>query len=76
MLDMESRGAKRTVPSSRPLVSVDYIFSQFQVNKITAETDDDAFGFYKKYGFTVIDTKLNRDIKRYVCECIKKVNNT
>lgn len=55
---------------------IDYIFSQFAVNKITAETDDDAFGFYKKYGFTVIDTKLNRDKKRYVCECIKKVNNT
>lgn len=51
---------------------INYIFSQFSVNKITAETDDDAIGFYKKYGFTVIDTKLNHDTKRYacVCECV------
>lgn len=55
---------------------IDYIFTRFAVNKITAETDDDAIVFYKKYGFTVTDTKLNRDTKRYVCECIKKVNNT
>lgn len=55
---------------------IDYIFSKFQVNKITAETDDDAIDFYKKYGSTVIDTKLNRGTIRYVCECIKKVNNT
>lgn len=55
---------------------IDYIFSQFAVNKITAETDDDAIGFYKKYGFTVTDAKLNRDTKRYVCKCIKRINNT
>lgn len=48
---------------------IDYIFTRFAVNKITAETDDDAIGFYKKYGFTVIDTKLNHDTKRYVCVC-------
>ena len=28
---------------------IDYIFSKFAVSKITAETDDDAIGFYKKY---------------------------
>lgn len=50
---------------------IDYIFSQFAVNKLTAETDDDAVGFYKKYGFTVTDTKLNHDTKRYICERIK-----
>ena len=55
---------------------INYIFSQFAANKITAETDDDAIGFYKKYGFTVTDTKLNHDIKRYACECTKKVDNT
>lgn len=48
---------------------IDYIFSKFQVNKITAETDDDAIDFYKKYGFIMTDTKLNYDTKRYVCVC-------
>lgn len=48
---------------------INYIFSKFAVSKITAETDDDAIGFYKKYGFTVIYTKLNHDTKRYVCVC-------
>lgn len=48
---------------------IDYIFSQFSINKIIAETDDDAIGFYKKYGFTVIDTKVKFDTKRYVCVC-------
>lgn len=55
---------------------IDYIFSIFAVNKITAETDDDAIGFYKKYGFTVTDTKVNHDTKRYVCEYTRKLNNT
>lgn len=55
---------------------IDYIFSQFAVSKITAETDDDAIGFYKKYGFTVTDTKVNHDTKRYVCEYTRKLNNT
>ena len=48
---------------------IDYIFSKFAINKITAETDDDAIGFYKKYGFTVADTKDVFDSKRYICVC-------
>ena len=48
---------------------IDYIFSKFQVNKITAETDDDAIGFYKTYGFTVAGTKDVFDNKRYICVC-------
>ena len=48
---------------------IDYIFSQFSINKIIAETDDDAIEFYKKYGFIVADTKVEFDIKRYVCVC-------
>lgn len=48
---------------------IDYIFSQFVVYKITAETDCDAIGFYKKCGFTVTDTKLHHDTKRHICEC-------
>lgn len=55
---------------------IDYIFTRFAVNKIIAETDDDAIGFYKKYGFTVTDTKVNHDTKRYVCEYPRKLNNT
>ena len=55
---------------------INYIFSQFTVSKIIAETDDDAIGFYKKYGFTVTDTKVNHDTKRYVCEYPRKLNNT
>ena len=46
---------------------IDFIFNRFGVQSITAETDDDAIGFYKKYGFTVADTKVEFDTKRYVC---------
>ena len=48
---------------------VDFIFNSFNAQNITAETDDDAIGFYKKYGFTVADTKVEFDTKRYVCVC-------
>lgn len=48
---------------------IDFIFDQFEVDNITAETDDDAIGFYKKYGFTVADTKVEFNTKRYVCVC-------
>ncbi len=44
---------------------IDFIFNSFNVNNITAETDNDAIGFYKKYGFTVADTKVKFDVKRY-----------
>ena len=46
---------------------IDYIFSKFAVSKIIAETDDEAIGFYKKYGFTVIDTRVEIYTKRYTC---------
>ncbi len=46
---------------------IDFIFNSFNVDSITAETDDDAIGFYKKYGFTVADTKVKFDTKRYTC---------
>lgn len=48
---------------------VDFIFNYFNSQNITAETDDDAVGFYKKYGFIVADTKVEFDTKRYVCVC-------
>ncbi len=46
---------------------IDFIFNSFNVDSITAETDDDAIGFYKKYGFTVADTKIEFATKRYTC---------
>ena len=48
---------------------VDFIFSKFSVKSITAETDDDAIGFYKKYGFAVVKTEMKYDTKRYTCVC-------
>ena len=48
---------------------IDFIFNQFSVEAVVAETDDDAIGFYKKYGFSVVDTKVEFDTKRYVCVC-------
>ena len=44
---------------------IDFIFNSFNADSITAETDDDAIGFYKKYGFTVADTKVKFEVKRY-----------
>lgn len=44
---------------------IDFIFNSFNVDNIIAETDDDAIGFYKKYGFIVADTKVEFDVKRY-----------
>ena len=46
---------------------IGFIFDSFNAQNITAKTDDDAIGFYKKYGFTVADTKVEFDTKRYVC---------
>ncbi len=48
---------------------IDFIFNSFNVDSITAETDDDAIGFYIKYGFAVADTKVKFNTKRYVCIC-------
>lgn len=44
---------------------IDFIFNSFDAQNVTAETDDDAIGFYIKYGFTVADTKVKFDVKRY-----------
>ena len=48
---------------------INFIFSKVHPQKITAETDDDAIGFYKKYGFTVAYTKVEFGTKRYACVC-------
>lgn len=46
---------------------IDFISEQFDINKIIAETDDDAVNFYKKYGFATVDTKKEFDTTRYTC---------
>lgn len=44
---------------------IDFIFEQFQVDNITAETDDDAIEFYKKCGFVITDINSKLDTPRY-----------
>ncbi len=52
---------------------LDLIFKNFNVTILTAETDDDAVGFYLKYGFKIVETKTVYDTKRYVCEARRKL---
>ena len=51
---------------------IDYIFNSFNTQIITAETDDDAIGFYKKYGFGVLKTEIKFETKRYTLVCNRK----
>lgn len=44
---------------------IDFILNQFPVNLITAETDDEAVGFYKKCGFVIADTHEKFNVERY-----------
>lgn len=37
---------------------------------VLAETDDDAIGFYRRYGFSIEDFQTKVDCKRYVCRYI------
>lgn len=45
----------------------DFVFDQFDIARIIAETDDDAIGFYQKSGFVITDTKIEFGRKRYTC---------
>lgn len=47
---------------------VDFILSQFSVDTITAETDDEALGFYQRCGFAVTSVGEVCDTKRYFCK--------
>lgn len=47
---------------------IDFIFSQFPIDNITAETDDEAVGFYKKCGFAVASVGAVCGTKRYFCK--------
>ena len=46
----------------------DFIFTQFPIDNITAETDDEAVGFYKKCGFALTPTAAIEDTARYFCK--------
>ena len=46
---------------------IDFIFTQFPIDNITAETDDEAVGFYKRCGFTITSVGEFCDTKRYFC---------
>lgn len=51
---------------------IDFIFNKFEVEAITAETDDDAIDFYQKYGFDILKTKMKFNTKRYTLICKRK----
>ena len=50
---------------------IDFIFTQFPIDNITAETDDEAVGFYKRCGFNVIGFGMKCNNKRYICNKLK-----
>ena len=50
---------------------IDFILNQFPVDTITAETDDEAVGFYKRCGFDVIGFGMKCNNKRYICNKLK-----
>ena len=49
---------------------IDGLLRESNASQVLAETDDDAIGFYQKYGFKVADTKTIHDCKRYLCRYI------
>lgn len=51
---------------------IDFVVKKFNVKTLFAETDDDAVGFYKKYGFRIKSTK-RKGYLRYKC-CLSKSN--
>jgi ribosomal protein S18 acetylase RimI-like enzyme len=50
---------------------IDFIFTQFPIYNITAETDDEAVGFYKRCGFDIIGFGMKCNNKRYICNKLK-----
>ncbi len=51
---------------------IDFICNSFDISRIVAETDDGAVDFYQKYGFTIDDTIIKFDTKRYICKFNKE----
>ena len=48
-----------------------FVLENFNISELTAETDDDAVGFYQKLGFTVTEIQTVYDTRRYVCTISK-----
>ena len=46
---------------------IDFIKKKFKVEKIVAETDNDAVNFYKKYGFSIEEIETDYETERYKC---------
>ena len=49
---------------------IDGLLRESNASQVLAETDDDAIGFYQKYGFRVTNTETVYDCKRYTCRYI------
>lgn len=50
---------------------IDYTITNLKPKALIAETDDDAVGFYEKYGFEIRNLcKIYGDINRYECKYI------
>ncbi len=46
---------------------IDGLLRESNASQVLAETDEDAIGFYQKYGFRVTDNETVYDCKRYLC---------
>ena len=46
---------------------IDFVFNSFHADKIIAETDSDAVGFYLKIGFSVDSKSVKYDTERFTC---------
>lgn len=69
ILDIAAKPEYRKHGIGRKLI--DFVFTQFSIDTITAKTDDEAVGFYKRCGFNVIEFGMNCNNKRYVCNKLK-----
>ena len=66
ILDIAVRSEYRKKGIARSLI--DFIFNQFPIDTIIAETDDEAVEFYKKCGFALTPTAAVEDTARYFCK--------
>ncbi len=47
---------------------IDYVIEKFDIVSLNAETDEEAVGFYKKYGFNIKIGNKIENTTRYECE--------
>lgn len=55
---------------------IDYVIKNFDMVSLSAETDEEAVGFYKKYGFSVKLAHVIENVSRYRCEYKLKNKNS